>query len=166
MKKLILVLLVVFSTMTLAVESHLRFGGITNAQDYHGEDKFSTFAPAMGLEVTQSLLFFDVGAGIQHNSKVDGTDVATTPVYGLVKWNIIPIGVKPYLVAKLGRSVYSSDSVSGSDPEGKDFYGVGAGISVSALEVELFYSVTKLDDSGRRSDNMKQLSLMAGYRIF
>ncbi|MBP6063677.1 MAG: hypothetical protein KBE73_06970 [Fusobacteriaceae bacterium] len=168
MKKLVVALfLVALSTIALGIDSHLRFGAITNAEKYNGEDEFSNYSPAFGLEVTQSLFLFDVGGGIQYNDKVEGTDVATTPVYGLVRWNIIPIAIKPYLVAKAGKSIYSRNSVNGSDPEGNNFYGAGAGMNVRNLQLELFYSITELDDTdGRRDDEMEQVTLMAGYKIF
>lgn len=168
MKKLLLILLVVFSTATFAIDSHVRIGALTNAEDYGNEDAGSSYAPIVGLEVTQSFLIFDIGAGVQYNGEVDGTDMATAPVYGLVRWNIIPVGVKPYLVAKAGKMMYSDDGRSGSDAEGDDFYGAGVGINVSNLQVEALYSITKLDDTGKRrnDDELKQFGLTFGYKIW
>lgn len=167
MKKILLVLLVALSTATFAIDSHVRIGALTNAKDYGNEDAGSSYAPVVGLEVTQSFIVFDIGAGAQYNGEVDGTDMATAPVYGLVRWNIIPIGIKPYLVAKAGKMMYSSDGKSGSDAEGDDFYGAGVGVNVSNLQVEALYSITKLNDTeNRRDDELKQLALTFGYKIW
>ena len=104
---------------------------------------------------------------------MDAKNIKSVFITDMYMWSvfrlayIIPIAIKPYLVAKAGKSIYSRNSVNGSDPEGNNFYGAGAGMNVRNLQLELFYSITELDDTdGRRDDEMEQVTLMAGYKIF
>lgn len=168
MKKLLLILLLALSTVTFSLDAHLRLGITTDSNRYQDEDRFTNYSPTAGLEVTQSLLFLNVGAGAQYYHKVNGSDVSTLPVYALAKWNIFPIAIKPYLVTKAGTTVYTKDDRTGSDAEGKGFFGVGVGADVSNLQVEALYTETKLDDSKRRrdGDRIKQVSLTVGYKIW
>lgn len=169
MKKGLLTLFLLASTSatTLAMDAHLRLGAITNSKSYNKEDKsFENYAPTFGLEVTQTLLLADVGAGIAYNGKTSGTDIETVPVYGLVKMNLFPIGVKPYLVGKAGKVLYTRDSISNSNPDGKYFYGVGVGMDIFALQGEILYSITKIDGDRRGNDKLEQVSFTLGYNFF
>ena len=149
------------------MDGHLRFGAITNSGSYNKEDKsFENYAPTLSFEVTQTLLLADVGVGIAYNGKTDGTDIATVPAYGLVKMNLFPIGVKPYLVGKAGKVLYTEDSVSHSNPDGKYFYGAGIGMDILSLQGEVLYTVTEIDNDRRGNDKLEQVSFTLGYKFF
>lgn len=164
MKKLLLGALCALSMTAYSLDTHLRFGGITTGRTYSGIEAGEEFAPAVGIEVTQSLLLFDVGAGIQYSGGNDALDIDTVPAYLLARWNIIPIGIKPYLVAKVGKSLYTKEKISHADPEATYFYGAGLGMNISFLQAELLYSRTELDNYWKH-DSMDQVSLMLGYRF-
>lgn len=167
MKKGIIALFIAASTCAFSMDGHIRFGAITNGNTYNKESKtFENYAPTMSLEVTQSLLLADVGVGIGYNGKTSGTDIATVPAYGLVKMNIFPIGIKPYLVGKVGKVLYTKDSVSNSNPDGKYFYGAGIGMDILSLQGEILYSVTKIDGDRRGNDKLEQVSFTLGYKFF
>ncbi|MDX8334997.1 hypothetical protein [Candidatus Cetobacterium colombiensis] len=167
MKKGILGLFLAASMATYAMDAHLRLGAITNAKSYNKEDKsFESYAPTFGLEVTQTLLLADVGVGIAYNGKTSGTEIETVPAYGLVKVNLFPVGVKPYLVGKVGKVLYTRDNISNSNPDGKYYYGAGVGMDIFSLQGEILYSVTKIDGDKRGSDNLNQVSFTLGYNFF
>ncbi|MGL5123824.1 MAG: hypothetical protein ACRC6K_06670 [Fusobacteriaceae bacterium] len=165
MKKLLILLLLLVSTLSFGIDTHLRLGLIGNSKNYGTEKKLEDYQPTIGLEVTQTLLFFDIGGGIQYNRKTDGVGVSTVPVYLLAKWNIIPIFIKPYIVGKVGKSIYSSENLNNSDVEAGYYYGAGIGMDISFLQAELLYSITELKDDRRNYDDIKQLSLILGYRL-
>lgn len=167
MKKLLAILLVVMSMSAYAIDGHLRLGAITNSGDYNGEDTSNdSYAPTIGFEVKQTLLLFDVGAGIAYNGKTSGSDIETVPAYVMARWNIIPVGVKPYIVGKAGKVLYTKDDVSGSDPDGSYYYAAGLGMELLMFQTELLYSITKMDDDNRGSDDLKQVSLVFGLQLF
>ncbi|MGL4688399.1 MAG: hypothetical protein ACRCVS_06895 [Fusobacteriaceae bacterium] len=165
MKKLLVLLLLLVSTLSFSIDTHLRLGLIGNSKGYGTEKKLENFEPTIGLEVTQTLLLFDVGGGIQYNRKTDGVGVSTVPAYLLARWNIIPIFIKPYLVGKVGKSIYSSDNLNSNNVEGGYYYGAGVGMNISFLQAELLYSITELKDDRRNYDDLKQLSLTFGYKL-
>lgn len=167
MKKLVAMLFVLMSLSTFAIDGHLRLGGITNSGSYNGDDtSFDNYAPTVGFEVKQTLLLFDVGAGIAYNGKTNGSEIATMPAYLMARWNIIPIAIKPYVVAKVGRVLYTHDDVSGSNPDGGNYFAGGLGMELLMFQAELLYSVTKIDDDRRGSDDLKQVSMVFGIQLF
>ena len=104
MKKGILALFLLGASSAFALDAHVRFGAITNANSYNKEEKtFENYAPTASLELTQTLLLVDIGAGIAYNGKTSGTDIETVTDDGLIKMNLFPVGVKPYLVGKVGK---------------------------------------------------------------
>jgi len=167
MKKLLVVLFVLMSLSAFAVDGHLRIGGITNSGDYNGRDtSFDSYAPTIGFEVKQSLVLVDIGAGIAYNGKTSGANMETVPAYLMARYNIIPVGIKPYLVGKVGKVLYTKDDVSGSSPDGSYYFGAGAGVEFLLFQAELLYSITKVDDDRRGSDDLKQLSMIFGIQLF
>ncbi|MGL4866717.1 MAG: hypothetical protein ACRDA0_11805 [Cetobacterium sp.] len=167
MKKGLIAAFLMLSTAAFSMDAHLRLGAITDASSYNKEDKsFESYAPTMSLEVTQTLLLADIGVGIAYNGKTSGTEIETVPAYGLIKMNLFPIGVKPYLVGKLGKVLYTRDSVSNSKPDGKYFYGAGVGMDLFSLQAEVLYSVTEIDGDRRGNDNLEQVSFTLGYNFF
>jgi len=160
LKKIFAMLFIVMAMSSYAADGHLRLGVISNSGDYNGDDtSFDSYAPTVGFEVKQTLLFFDVGAGIAYNGKTSGSDIETVPAYLMARWNIIPIGIKPYVVG-------TRDDVSGSDPDGSYYYAAGLGAEVLNFQTELLYSVTQIDDDRRGSDDLKQVSLIFGLPLF
>lgn len=156
--------LIALSATAYSLDTHVRFGGVTTARTYSGEKAGENYAPSLGLEITQSLLLFDVGAGVQYNWGNSALDIDTVPAYLLARWNIIPVGIKPYIVAKVGSSIYTKEKISGANPEATYFYGAGVGMNISFLQGEILYSRTELDDY-RKYDFMDQISVMLGYRF-
>lgn len=156
------------STSVFAVDGYIRVGLGTNSRSYNGERHgFEQYSPNIAAEIRQSLVLAEVGAGIGYNHRVGGSGISTVPVYALAKWNVLPLlPVKPYIIGRVGRILKTNEDVSGSDPSGREFYGVGAGVEVFDLEVEANYSATKIRQDNRGKDWLNQVSLGAAYKIF
>lgn len=156
------------STSMFALDGIVKFGFASNAGAYNGRSKsFESYAPNLAAEIRQGFVLGEVGAGIAYHGKVGDTGIANVPVYALLKWNVLPIlPVKPYIVGKVGRVLKTNEDVKGSDPSGRGYYGVGAGIEVMDLEVEAMYSATKIRQDHRGKDWLNQVSLGVGYKIF
>lgn len=165
MKKLLLLMLLLISTLSFSIDTYLRIGINGNTRSYENKNKFEDYSPSIGLEISQNFLIFDIGAGIQYNHKASGVGISTTPAYLLARWNIIPIFVKPYLVAKLGGSIYSRENLNNNDVEAGLYYGAGVGMNISFLQAELLYSITELKNDSRGHNNLNQLSLTFGYKL-
>lgn len=168
MKKILtLILVIVMGTMTFAIDSYIRVGAISGVASYNKEEKaFSHYAPVLGAEVTQGFLFADVGAGIAFNGKTGGSDIGTIPVYLVARITPIPIIFEPYLTLKYGTTLITDESVGNSNPEGKGYYGIGIGANFTSLQVEALYSNTKINGDNRGKDNLEQISLVFGYKLF
>ena len=166
MKKLLLLLMLVLgSTLSFSIDSYLRVGINGNTKGYEGKGKLDDYNPSIGLEISQNFLVFDIGAGIQYSHKSSGVGLSTTPAYVLARWNILPIFVKPYVVAKLGGSIYSSENLDNNNVKGGLYYGAGVGMNISFLQAELLYSVTELKNDSRGHKDLNQLSLIFGYKL-
>lgn len=168
MKKLLLGLFLFTLTIsTFAFDGYLRVGTISSASSYNNEEKsFDHYAPVIGAEITQSFIFADLGAGIAYNGKTSGTEISTVPVYLVARWTPLPIFLKPYLTLKYGTILETDDSVSHSNPEGKEYYGVGLGVNFASLQAEILYSNTDIKHDRRGGDNLEQVSLVVGYQLF
>lgn len=156
------------STSVFAIDGYVSAGFTTNQKSYNGErGGFEQYSPNISAEVRQSLLFFDVGAGIGYYHRVGGSSISTVPIYALAKWNVLPLlPVKPYVIGRVGRILKTNEDVKGSDPSGREFYGIGAGVEVFNLEIEANYSATRIRQDHRGSDWLNQVSLGAAYKIF
>lgn len=156
------------SMSAFAMDGYIRAGFTTNSKSYNRErGGFEQYSPNISAEIRQSLAFADVGAGIGYYHRVGGSSISTVPVYVLAKWNVFPLlPVKPYVVGRVGRILKTSEDVKGSDPSGREFYAVGAGMEVFDLEVEANYSATRIRQDHRGSDWLNQVSLGAAYKIF
>lgn len=164
MKKIVLIGMLILSTLSFGMEAHLRFGGVSNGKKYSSEERANSYSLAVGAELTQSLVLLDVGVGIQYNRGNSALDMDTVPAYILARYNIIPFGVKPYLVGKIGNTIHSSEKITGEDPKATYFYGLGFGVNFSVLQGEVLYSITKVEDS-KKFDTLNQVSVMMGYRF-
>jgi len=156
------------SSSLFAIDGVVRFGFASNAGAYNSRSKsFENYAPNLSAEIRQGFILGEVGAGIAYNGKVGNTDISTIPVYALLKWNILPVlPVKPYIVGKVGRVLKTNEDVKGSDPSGRGYYAVGAGIEIMNWEVEASYSGTKIRQDHRGKDWLNQVSLGVGYKLF
>lgn len=160
MKKVLLGIFLLLSINTLALDAHLRLGGVTNTVTYSKEGKeFSSYVPSFGLEVTQSLMFVDLGAGITYNKGTGSNEVDTVPVYGVIKYNILPVGLKPYLVGKAGTVLYTDDKYYGGDAT--TYYAGGVGITFANMQAEILYSQTQMEKK-----DLEQVSVVFGINIF
>lgn len=168
MKKLLLGLLLFGSTVsTFSFDSFIRAGILSGASSYNGQEKtFEHYAPTLSAEITQDFLLADIGAGIAYNGKTNGSEINTVPVYLIARWNLLPVFFEPYIAVKYGTTLYTSDDVNYSNPDGKRYYGIGAGINFDVLQAELLYSNTKIDSDKRGNDNLEQISLTIGYKLF
>ncbi|MDK4469424.1 hypothetical protein [Fusobacterium necrophorum] len=151
-----------------AIDGVVKFGFVSNAGAYNGRSKsFENYAPNLAAEIRQGFVLGEVGAGIAYNGKVGNTGIATVPVYGLLKWNVLPVlPIKPYIVGRVGRILKTNEDVRGSDPSGRGYYTVGAGMEIMNLEVEASYSATKIRHDHRGKDWLNQVSLGVGYKLF
>ncbi len=156
------------SSSIFALDGVVKFGLASSAGAYNSRSKsFENYAPNLSAEIRQSFFLGEVGAGIAYNRKVGNTGISTIPVYALLKWNILPaLPVKPYIVGKVGRILKTNETVKGSDPSGRGYYGIGAGMEIMNLEVEAMYSTTKIRQDHRGKDWLNQVSLGLGYKIF
>lgn len=162
MKKILLgMFLLISSVNALALDAHFRIGAITNSSSYNKESgSFESYAPTLGLEVTQSFGLADLGVGVAYNKSIDDVEVETVPVYGLAKFNFFPlIPVQPYIVGKLGTTLYSDDNYRNKDAT--TYYGAGVGMYFFNMEAEILYSRTKVED-----DDLNQVSFVLGFSLF
>ena len=94
---------------------------------------FQSSVPFINLEVTQGLVIGEVGAGVSYEQgyeRADGVSYNAIPVYGLVKLNLFPILIKPYIAAKYGTIIYNG--LQGvTSIEKPVFYSLGLGITVA-----------------------------------
>lgn len=178
MKKFLLVLVFsVISLNALALDLWVKGGVIEGTGSKKMEDPGYT----AGLELSQGILgFVDLGAGVAYNgnlkfdtdSSSDGKNMGydLMPVYAFAKLNIIPVAIKPYLVARLGANIVVNDSTdynSGVSKADDGVYGaVGIGIEISSsFQGELLYSVSEVKNNPTGNDNVEMVSLTLGYNF-
>jgi len=178
MKKIILVAFMVMSFNAMAIDLWVK-GGVTQGQ---GEKKATETGYVAGLEVSQGILGFldlGVGAGYNGNLKFDtdkdskGTNIAydMLPVYGFAKFNIIPVAVKPYIVARLGGNIVMNDKTDyakgAAKAENGGYGAIGVGAEFfSTVEAEILYSVSEVKNNPTGKDHVELLSLTLGYNFF
>lgn len=95
---------------------------------------FQSSVPFINVEVTQGLVIGEVGVGASYEQgyeRADGISYDAIPVYGVVKLNIFPILIKPYIAAKYGTVLYQN--VEGTTNEFKSpvFYSLGVGVTLA-----------------------------------
>ncbi|MCK5780823.1 MAG: hypothetical protein KAH04_07360 [Psychrilyobacter sp.] len=179
MKKIILVAFMVMSFNAMAIDLWVK-GGLNQGL---GDEKPTETGYVAGLEVSQGILGFvdlGVGAGYNGNLKFDqpekngkGTNIQydLVPVYGFAKFNIFPVAIKPYIVARLGKAFVVNDKtdyLSGNSEAEAGVYGaLGLGAEFfSSLQAEVVGSVTKMENNPTGEDYVNMVSLTIGYNFF
>lgn len=118
------------------------------------------------VELTQAIPFVELGLGLGYEPeyKYDNYSFDVMPVYGLAKFNLFPLGVKPYVVAKYGKTVY--EEVKGVDLKDGAYYSVGLGITLlKKLQVEGAYSLSTGKKNGADL-NLTKGSIALRYNLF
>ena len=118
------------------------------------------------VELTQAIPFVELGLGLGYEPeyKYDNYSFDVMPVYGLAKFNLFPLGVKPYVVAKYGKTVYEEQkNVTMKDGA---YYSVGLGITLlKKLQVEGAYSLST-GKKGGADLNLTKGSIALRYNVF
>ena len=179
MKKMLVVLMfTVVSLNALALDLWVK-GGVTQGT---GSEQMEDPGYTVGLELSQGFLgFVDLGVGTAYNGnlKFDSNNSGVTgenisydviPVYAFAKFNIFPVTVKPYIVARLGTNFIVNDDTNYKNEESKadsGIYGaVGVGIEfMSSLQAELLYSISEIKNNPSGKDNVEMISLTLGYNF-
>ena len=95
---------------------------------------FQSSVPFINVEVTQGLVIGEVGVGASYEQgyeREDGITYDAIPVYGIVKLNIFPILIKPYIAAKYGTILYQNVKGTSSEFESPIFYSLGLGVTLA-----------------------------------
>lgn len=180
MKRILVVLMfTVMSLNALALDLWVK-GGVTQGT---GSKQMEDPGYTAGLELSQGFLgFVDLGVGTAYNGnlKFDSNSSDATgenigydaiPVYAFAKFNIIPVAVKPYMVARLGANFIVNDDTDYRNGESKadgGAYGaVGVGMEfMSSLQAELLYSISEVKNNPSGKDNVEMVSLTLGYNFW
>ena len=121
MKKLLLIAMAVLSLNAFALSVNVGASyqeaaytydtGIFDAISGSGKVDYDDPILAVNVEVTQGLVIGEIGAGasFEQGYKHGSESFDAIPVYGLLKINLFPIGVKPYLTAKYGTTFYVNE---------------------------------------------------------
>ncbi|MEI6856757.1 hypothetical protein [Psychrilyobacter sp.] len=176
MKRILVVLMfTVMSLNTLALDLWVKGGAIHGTGSKQMEDPGYN----VGLELSQGFLgFVDLGAGVTYNGnlKYDNSSVQKNigydlaPVYVFAKFNIIPIAIKPYMVARLGKIFVVNDNTDyngKSEADGGAYGAVGVGVEfLNSFQGELLYSISEVKNNPSGKDNVEMVSLTLGYNFF
>lgn len=95
---------------------------------------FQGSVPFINLEVTQGLVIGEVGVGASYEQgyeREDGITYDAIPVYGIVKLNVFPILIKPYIAAKYGTILYQNVKGTTSEFKSPVFYSLGLGVTLA-----------------------------------
>lgn len=109
---------------------------------------------ALNVEVTQGFIIGEVGLGASYEQGYKrGTDsFDAIPVYGLVRLNLFPIAIKPYVNVKYGTTIYTN--VVGADMKGGEYISLGLGVTVlDTLQIEGSLNANKATRNGTEMIN-------------
>lgn len=159
MKKLLLIAMAVLSLNAFALSVNVGASyqeaaytcdtGIFDAISGSGKVDYDDPILAVNVEVTQGLVIGEIGAGASYEQGYkDGSEsFDAIPVYGLLKVNLFPIGIKPYLTAKYGTTFYVNEK--NVDMKGGQNLSIGAGITlVDTLQLEGTLNASKAEKNG------------------
>jgi len=170
MKKLLIFALL--SLNLLAVDFYV--GGSINAGATEWNPKATTISKqeykdavyGVNFELTQAIPFVELGLGLGYEAgyKLGTESYDVLPVYGLIKANLFPIGVKPYVVAKYGKTLYQNEkNVTLKDG---DLYSIGLGLTLlKKLQVEGAYSLSTGKKNGADL-NVTKATIALRYNVF
>ena len=130
------------------------------------KDKYKDDVYGLSVELTQAIPFVEVGLGIGYETGYEraGYSYDVMPVYGLVKANLFPIGVKPYVVAKYGKSIYEEQK--GVTIKDGAYYSVGLGMTLfKKLQAEGAYSLSTGKKNGADL-NLGRATVALRYNLF
>ncbi len=179
MKKILLVLVFsIVSINSMSLDLWGRGGLVAGV----GSEKSEDTSYVVGLELSQGVLgFADVGAGVGYNgnlkfddrgsdNNVSGIGYDLLPVYAFAKFNIIPMGVKPYVVARAGKTFVINDDTDYfqdmSVAEGGFYGALGVGVELlKSLQGELLYSISQIKNNPNGEDYVQLVSLTIGYNF-
>ena len=105
---------------------------------------------AVNVELTQGFILGEIGAGASYEQgyKYDalGIEYDAVPVYGILKINLFPIGIKPYVSAKYGTILYLNQK--GIDLDNGQYLSVGLGVTlIDTLQLEGSLNANKTKDA-------------------
>lgn len=172
MKKL---LLIVFALTSLsAFGLNLNIGINSNSGSIGRKDglrvknstDFDKNVLGVQAEITQNFIIGEFGAGISfepgYKLETGGDKFNQMPMYLLGRVNLFPVGVRPYVVGKVGKTAYSGDRKI----DDGNYYAIGAGVTlIGMLQVEANYSLRD-GKIGNQKVQSKIVSLSLSYNIF
>lgn len=137
MKKIIFLVFSLMSLNAFAISVSLgggmHVGGTYDSLDGKVHD-FQGSVPFINLEVTQGLVIGEVGVGASYEQgyeREDGITYDAIPVYGIVKLNVFPILIKPYIAAKYGTIFYQNVKGTANEFKSPVFYSLGLGVTLA-----------------------------------
>ena len=105
---------------------------------------------ALNVELTQGFIFGEIGAGASYEQGykfADGASFDAVPVYGIVKLNLFPIGIKPYISAKYGTVLYMNEDNVNMD--NGQYVSIGLGLTlIDTLQLEGSLNASKATRNG------------------
>lgn len=109
---------------------------------------------AANVEVTQGFVIGEVGAGASYEKgyKRGSEEFDAIPVYGLLRINLFPIAIKPYVNAKYGTVIYTNKK--NTDISGGQYLNLGLGLTViDTLQIEGNLSANEATRNGNKMYN-------------
>ena len=104
---------------------------------------------ALNVELTQGFIFGELGAGASYEQgyKTGTASFDAVPVYGIVKLNLFPIGIKPYISAKYGTVLYMNEDNVNMD--NGQYVSIGLGLTlIDTLQLEGSLNASKATRNG------------------
>ena len=104
---------------------------------------------ALNVELTQGFIFGEIGAGASYEQgyKTGTSSFDAVPVYGIVKLNLFPIGIKPYISAKYGTVLYMNEENVTMD--NGQYVSIGLGLTlIDTLQLEGSLNASKATRNG------------------
>ena len=104
---------------------------------------------ALNVELTQGFIFGELGAGASYEQgyKTGTASFDAVPVYGIVKLNLFPIGIKPYISAKYGTVLYMNEENVTMD--NGQYVSIGLGLTlIDTLQLEGSLNASKATADG------------------
>ena len=158
MKKLILGLSILTSLTTYAFNTAVKIGYTEDVLKVANGADIRVSSPTLAVEFTQGFIFGEIGVGTMY-TKGNGTTIPDVfPPYALAKIYTFPVLLKPYIVGKVGYNALNS----GIEKFG-GYYGVGAGVSITDIEIEALYSNISNKISSER--DLGQVTVTVGYKF-